>query len=935
MIKISNLVKKYDTRVVLNNINYEFPQRGITVIYGPSGSGKTTLLNCVAGLISFSGSIQVNHQNIENLNDNDLSHLRLSTYGFIFQDFKLFETETVISNLLFPLETLFSLSKEQKLRKCRDLLTLVGLDNKEKQIVNKLSGGEKQRVAIARALINDPSIILADEPTGALDEQTGIEIMNIIKKISKRSLVVIVSHDQVLTKKYADEIIEMDDGKIISATRQSETQNDNTHLSVLNNGVANSKGRIPDSFLVNHTFHTMKQKKLRTGLCYSMTSLGLIGIGLAFALSSTIADNIKQAYKEIVSDNSLIVSLKDKNSSIQGRYASNFYEVNDIKSTYPEYIKDVGVTYYCNFEKFFKDRNSLAMVKGYKYIEIPGFSARHINEFEWIEDIDTTIYPKAISELEDDEVILSLDIATLRDLCFELQIERTVTALSNYITENNFTVFFDFRNDDWEYSDEQLLTIRGFVLSTNLGIYHSNHLWNEYMFEERMRFPSNDAITTKDEEPWVMKKMYYLKTNENRDKLLNLFNDEKEMDKYIFEIADENYYPWLYYDKKMEDKDRLIVFTNTVAHIPNWHVNYFMKNDSNLITPVIGNDSGYLIHPETLMMGFAKTMYFSKNEDQIYAIVDKATSKNKDGYFEEELPEGVLSGNYAKSLQNGIQFSVFDEKMLQKGSKPEGLDEIAISEALAVDLGITDIGETIFVTTPKKEIMTNTGGLISDYVIVPLKVTGIVKSNKNMIYHDRNWTKLFYQCKIGISAFELETTSIAFSLNDSKLIDQSIELFKKGFPDYNVVNPLSDVNDSVDTVCFYITIVLMVFSFVATLISVLLLTICNYLYILEGRKEIALARCLGINKKESKKFLYYHSLIQCFVSFIVASVELFFISVVANLEVGSALSMKFHFSFNPIAFLPMLVLSLSIALFSSAIMSRRINKINPIEALTQ
>ena len=935
MIKLSNVTKKYGPRTVLNAISHKFPNKGISVIYGPSGSGKTTLLNCIAGLIDYSGSIQVNRYSIENLNDNDLSHLRLSMYGFIFQDFKLFETETVISNLLFPLETLYPMKKEQKLRKCRDLLTLVGLQGKEKQIVNKLSGGEKQRVAIARALINKPSIILADEPTGALDEQNSAEIMNIIKKISKNSLVIIVSHDRTLTEKYADEIIEMDNGKIISVTKQSEIDNDNSHLPVLNNGIPKSKGKIPDSFLVDHTFHTMKQRKLRTGLCYSMTSLGLIGIGLAFALSSTIASNIKQAYREIVDENSIIVSLKDKNSSIQGRYAANYYEANDIKETYPEYISDVGVTYYCNFEKFFKDKNNLAFVRGYKYCEVPGFSARHINEFEWIEDIDTAIYPKAIQELDDDEVILSLNISSLKDLCFDLQIERTVTSLSNYIEEHDLQLFFDFRNDDWEYSDQQLLTVRGFVLGNDLKIYHSNHLWNEYMFEERMRFPTNDAITTRDNEPWVMKKMYYLKTNENRDKLLNLLTEEKEMDEYIFEIADENYYPWLYYDKRIEDRDRLIVFTNTLAHISTSYLTYFMDNDSNLALPILGNESGYLIRHETLMMGFARTMYFSKNEEQIYEIVDKATSKNKDGFFEEKLPKGVLSGNYAKSLQNGIQFGIIDEKTLQKGAKPDTLDEIAISEALAKEMGINDIGETLFVTTPRKEVMTNNGGLISDYAVALLKVTGIVKSNKNAIYHSKNWTRLFYQCKIGISAFELQTTSVAFSLNDSKQITKSVELFKKGFPDYICVNPLSDINDSVDTVCFYITIVLIVFSSIATLISLLLLTICNYLYILEGRKEIALARCIGINKKESKKFLYYHSLIQCLISFVVASFELFFISVAANFEVGNALSMNFHFSFNPIAFLPMLVLSLSIAFISSSIMSRRINRINPIEALTQ
>ena len=360
-----------------------------------------------------------------------------------------------------------------------------------------------------------------------------------------------------------------------------------------------------------------------------------------------------------------------------------------------------------------------------------------------------------------------------------------------------------------------------------------------------------------------------------------------------------------------------------------------MNNDSNLTSPIFGNSSGFLIYPESLMMGFSKTMYFSKDEEQITAIVDKFTSKNKDGFFEESLPDGVLSGNYAKSLQNGVRFEVIEEKTLQKGVKPESLNEIAISKAFAKECHIEDINETIYATTARKEALTNNGGVISDYVVVPLVVTGLIDSNKNCIYHTKNWTSLFYQCKIGISTYQLQTSSISFSLKDPKKIDDSLSLFKKGFPDYNVVNPLCDVNDSVDTVCFYITIVLIIFSTVATLISILLLTICNYLYILEGRKDIALARCIGVNKKESRKFLYYHSLIQCFISFAVASVELFMFSFLANMEIGNALSTGSHFSFNPVAFLPMFALAFSIAIISSFFMSRRINRINPIEALKQ
>ena len=483
MIKINNLSKSYGSRKVLSNISFDFKEKGIYVIYGPSGSGKTTLLNCIAGLTDFSGSIQVNNQNIEVLNDDDLSRLRLTTYGFVFQDFKLFETETVLANLLFPLDTLYSMSKSQKIRKCRDLLALVGLPDKEKQIVNKLSGGEKQRVAIARSLINDPTVLLCDEPTGALDENTGTEIMNILKKISKRAIVIMVSHDQSLTKQYADVIIEMDNGSIANIIEQRKESYSESHLPVLDNGASNDKAKISDSFLIRHTFHTMKQKKLRTGLCYTMTSLGLIGVGLAFALSSTIADNIKQAYREIVDENSIVVSLKDKNSSIQGQYAANFYEVNDIKETYPEYIADIGATYYCNFEKFFEDRNELAFIKGYRRSVIPGFSARHINEFEWLEDINTKVYPNDIYTLKDDEIILSLDYVTLRDLCFELQIDRNINSLSNYLLSNTLDVYFDLANYSWDYTDEQLLTVKGFTLENSLKIYHSNHLWNEHVFE--------------------------------------------------------------------------------------------------------------------------------------------------------------------------------------------------------------------------------------------------------------------------------------------------------------------------------------------------------------------------------------------------------------------------------------------------------------------
>ncbi len=931
MIKLTNVRKAFQNRVALNDINYEFPRNGLCIIYGQSGSGKTTLLNCLSGLISFEGSIEIDHQRIETLNDEELSNLRLSSYGFVFQDFKLFENETVEANLLFPLETLNHLPINVKKRKCEDLLSLVGLEHKEKQIVNKLSGGEKQRVAIARALVNDPKVLLADEPTGSLDEKNSIEIMNILKIISKNSLVIMVSHDQELTKKYADQIIEMENGGIFSVTHQ-EQEDIKRHLPVLKNKTSNKKSKISSSFLLSHTYHSMKQKKFRTMICYSMTSLGLIGVGLAFSLSSSIATNIKDAYKEIVDESSMMVSLKKDNNIKNEQFAASYYEVESIKEKYPEYIDGVGVCYYANFEKYFPNINNLAISKDYHYRVLPGFSARHINEFVWLEDLKETIYPEKIDYLEDDEIILGFDYNELIDFCFELQIERSVNSLSNYLKYNELYLYFDFANNDWTYSDQQLVRLVGFTLESDLRIYHSNHLWNEYMFETRMRFPSSDALSIADSNPWTMKKIYYIKTGEKRDTLLNLYYDDKLSDEYILEIANETYYPWLYYEKEVADRDRLLVFINKTQHFPLWQIPYFLNNDSNLKEPIIANNSGYSIYPESLMMGFTKTMYFSKEESALNDIIDQKTTSNTDGFYQEELPSSVKSGDFAKSLQNGVNFFVFDEKM-QSGSKIEGIDEIIVSTALFLELGFQNIGENLYVMTSKNEMLVSGNKIIKDYVLTKLKIVGLVKSNKLAIYHNKNWTILFYQSLIGISAFNLQCQTLSFSLKEPGKIDSSIELAKKAFPQYEIVNPLSNINDSVDKTCFYITIVLIIFSMVATIISVLLLTICNYLYVLEGRKEIALARCIGVNKKESRKFVFYNSLVQCFLSFFIASVELVIISLVANLEVSQSLAVGMSFSFDPISLLPMLGLALIISLFSSALMSRRINKINPIEAL--
>ncbi|MBQ6921287.1 MAG: ABC transporter ATP-binding protein [Bacilli bacterium] len=215
MIELNNVSKKYNNRYVLKDISLTFPRYGLVIINGPSGCGKTTLLNILSTLLNFSGDISFDGKSYQNLNDDEKELIRSRKLGFLFQDYKLFENESVKSNIELAIDIACGDKKTKKEKRIKDLLRLVGLSRKEKQIVNNLSGGEKQRVALARAIANSPLILLADEPTGNLDEYNTKVVMDLLNKISSSALVIMVSHDLKLSEEYADQIIRMNDGKYI------------------------------------------------------------------------------------------------------------------------------------------------------------------------------------------------------------------------------------------------------------------------------------------------------------------------------------------------------------------------------------------------------------------------------------------------------------------------------------------------------------------------------------------------------------------------------------------------------------------------------------------------------------------------------------------------------------------------------------------------
>lgn len=283
MLSLKNIKKSYVTgefkQVALNGVSLNFRQNEFVAILGPSGSGKTTCLNVIGGLDNYdSGDLIINGKSTREFKDSDWDAYRNNSIGFVFQSYNLISHLSILDNVEMGM-TLSGVSSSEKHKKAIEVLERVGLKDHVHKRPNQLSGGQMQRVAIARALANDPDIILADEPTGALDTKTSIQIMDLIKDIAKDKLVIMVTHNPELAKEYADRIVEFRDGNVISDTNSLEDEKNNTSYSL-------RKTSMSFFTALKLSGMNIKTKKWRTFLTAFASSIGIIGIALILSLSN-------------------------------------------------------------------------------------------------------------------------------------------------------------------------------------------------------------------------------------------------------------------------------------------------------------------------------------------------------------------------------------------------------------------------------------------------------------------------------------------------------------------------------------------------------------------------------------------------------------------------------------------------------------------------
>ena len=310
MLELKKISKVYESedfkQKALDGVNVNFKSNEFACILGPSGSGKTTLLNIIGGLDKYtSGDLIINETSTKKYNDRDWDSYRNHRVGFVFQSYNLIPHQTILANVELAL-TLSGVSKTERRKKAKLALKKVGLLDHINKRPSQLSGGQMQRVAIARALVNDPDILLADEPTGALDTKTSVQIMELIKDIAKDKLVIMVTHNPELAKEYATRIIELKDGNIVSDSNPYDGKiNTKEELEIQKKKTKKTSMSLKTALSLS--LNNLMTKKGRTILVSFAGSIGIIGIALILSLSSGVSDYIARVQEETLTSYPLTI----------------------------------------------------------------------------------------------------------------------------------------------------------------------------------------------------------------------------------------------------------------------------------------------------------------------------------------------------------------------------------------------------------------------------------------------------------------------------------------------------------------------------------------------------------------------------------------------------------------------------------------------------
>ncbi len=908
MIKLKNISKSFKVEVI-KDINYTFKNTGLYSIVGHSGSGKSTLLNIISGLDnSYKGELLIDDVNLKYSSLEERSKFRLSNIGYIFQDFSLIHLLSVHDNVIFNIDSISTLSSRKKEILVNKALSLVGLLDKKKCVVNKLSGGEQQRVAFARAIITSPKYLLCDEPTGNLDDKNSEIIFSLLKKYSKNHTVIVVSHDEEKVNKYSDEIIKIKDGVI-----------ENTRCILEENEINKPRIKLPLKEKPSLSFPLrlksglmkIKEKKFRSIFTNFISSISLVALGIGIVVTTSLQNQIVDSFSNLINANQLIVSKKTNNPNPYTSYiAASEDIVDEIYKDYSTYIHDYGVTYLTDFNSFFKDRNQVYLLQGSKKIILDSFSAEKFNSYVWPEEkVETPFYPKIEKILSPNDIVLGLTYVDMVNLCISLQLERSFESLGSYIETHEMRLFLGIDNLDWGYDNDIEFNLVSVYPSSKSEIYHTERFFNSYVFEIEGHLPTTDEIESNPKDPWTLKKVFNFHAVESPTYLI----EEVILNSKYDDVLLENAHNFLDDHCIVEEtcfKNLIFVFSIDKNTINISDIKSFKKISSSINSYYLSSNSGYQMHSSGMIEGFSNNIGFSFNEEKIIEVGDYL-SKEIEGEMMEFDEVGL--GSITRFNKNAVLFSS-DLSNVSKGEKPKNYNEIVISTGLATYLKKSNpLYEELFYCYYSKSL--------DSTIINHFKVVGIVEEEKNYIYHNPLFSISFFRDRLGISSFNVMPTNMVLNLNEGCDINLLINNLSSSFKEYNFVCPLDQINQTVNEVMDYVVVIAVAFSSVSLIISILLLALSSYLTIVESKNEIKMLKKIGHSNKTIREYVVSHTFVLGVISTLLALIELFIFQIILSVFLNSYFSSSGGISISFLPFLIVILVGIIIPVVVSTIIS--------------
>lgn len=825
MLELNDIKKDYvsssTTVSALKGINLRFRDCEFVSILGQSGCGKTTMLNIIGGLDKYtSGDLKINGVSTKNYKDRDWDFYRNNSIGFVFQSYNLIPHQTVLSNVELAL-TLSGVSKAERKKRAIEALEKVGLGEQIHKKPNQMSGGQMQRVAIARALVNNPDILLADEPTGALDTETSIQIMELLKEISKDRLIIMVTHNPELAKDYSTRIVRLLDGVITDDSDPYSLEDMEADIrakedakvkaSEKKNKKSGKKQKTSMSFFtaLSLSFNNLMTKKTRTILTAFAGSIGIIGIAMILSISNGIQLYIDRVQRDTLSSypitlqaesidiSSMVTSMTGNSDSAEHEDKTKIYSNDIMGDMINTMVKEVK-------------SNNLSEFK--KYIENGGSDIKsYVSDIQYSYDVPLNIYMKDTS---------------------------------NGVEQLNPSTMFDSI-----YGEGATSTSSAMSSGMGMGMFSNSSVWNQLLGNQQVLDEQYDVLAGH----WP----------ENYNEVVLVADKNNEVDDYTL------------YSLGLKDPEEVrTLFKKMMVG-----ESYETKKDTSYTFDEILDTEFKLVMPTDMYKYNDVTGTwddYSKDDKYMTNVVNNGTDIKVCGIIrpnDDAVSTSLSSGiGYTAKLTEYIIEQVKNSEIAKAQLADTSVDVftgVPFDNDRNTEITMDDVNAYMATLSPEEsaQMQAMTSGMSDDQILQLFSAS--LKARTTDATLDSNKSKLGITDLDTPSQIDIYATDFDSKEKVQNIIKDYNKLQQDDGKEENVINYTDYVGimmSSVSTIINAISYVLIAFVAISLIVSSIMIGIITYISVLERTKEIGVLRSIGASKKDVSRIFNAETLIEGFVS---------------------------------------------------------------------